>query len=170
MEIRPLTLSDAPRWYAIRVRMLRDHPEAFGSDVDDVEAKGIAGVEERIRNHGGPDSRMFGAFDGEELVGTIAYYFEGPKKRRHVRILWGMYVSPEVRGGGVGRALVERVLAEVAALPGVERIALEVSASNTAARRLYEATGFESYGVEPDGLRIGDCCEDTVLMSRRLAD
>lgn len=168
MEIRPLTIADAESWQAIRRRMLRDHPEAFGADADDFERKTLEEVEQRIARHAGPDSRMYGAFDDEALVGTIAYYFEGPRKRRHVRVIWGMYVASEVRGRGIGRALVEHALADIRKLDDVRRVVLEVSESNAGARRLYESCGFEAYGVEPDGLLIGERLEPTVLMNLAL--
>src|SRR2546421_2461293 len=50
-------------------------------------------------------------------------------------------VAPTHRRQGIGRALVERVLQELAGL-GVRTVYLEVRASNTSARRLYESLGF----------------------------
>lgn len=50
-------------------------------------------------------------------------------------------VRPRYRGGGMGSALLHRVLAEARQL-GAHRATLEVRASNAAARRLYERLGF----------------------------
>lgn len=50
-------------------------------------------------------------------------------------------VRPHLRGGGLGTALMQHVLAEARRL-GARRATLEVRASNTAARRLYERLGF----------------------------
>lgn len=64
-------------------------------------------------------------------------------------------VLPELRRGGVGSALLERVLADGAA-KGAPRATLEVRRSNDAALRLYEKFGFavtavrRGYYTHPD--------------------
>jgi ribosomal-protein-alanine N-acetyltransferase len=50
-------------------------------------------------------------------------------------------VRPQLRGAGIGTALLHHVLAEARHL-GARRATLEVRASNEAARRLYERLGF----------------------------
>lgn len=52
-----------------------------------------------------------------------------------------MYVSPAVRGSGLGRRLVAALEAEARAL-GVRRLVLETGTRQHAALALYEATGF----------------------------
>ena len=54
-------------------------------------------------------------------------------------------VAPEVRRLGVGRALLQRVLAELGEA-SVQTVYLEVRESNLAARRLYETHGFDAVG------------------------
>ena len=53
-----------------------------------------------------------------------------------------MYVSPAVRGKGLGRRLVTALEAEARAL-GVRRLVLETGVRQHAALALYEATGFQ---------------------------
>jgi ribosomal-protein-alanine N-acetyltransferase len=55
-------------------------------------------------------------------------------------------VRPALRGSGIGTALMHHVLAEGASL-GARRATLEVRASNTGARRLYERLGFYVAGT-----------------------
>ena len=55
-------------------------------------------------------------------------------------------LRPGFRAQGMGSALLERVLTEGRGL-GARRATLEVRASNTAARRLYERLGFYVAGV-----------------------
>ena len=50
-------------------------------------------------------------------------------------------ILPEFRGMGIGTTLLHHVLAEATRL-GAKRATLEVRASNSAARRLYERLGF----------------------------
>lgn len=54
-------------------------------------------------------------------------------------------VAPAHHRRGIGRALVEEVLARLAAR-GVRAVFLEVRASNTAARALYAGVGFREVG------------------------
>ena len=58
-------------------------------------------------------------------------------------------LRPGFRAQGMGSALLERVLSEGRGL-GARRATLEVRASNTAARRLYERLGFYVAGVRRD--------------------
>jgi ribosomal protein S18 acetylase RimI-like enzyme len=67
-----------------------------------------------------------------------------------------MYVDSEHRGRGVGRALLEALIERARALPDLRQIQLSVTASQAAARRLYESLGFVPYGREPASLRVGD--------------
>jgi ribosomal protein S18 acetylase RimI-like enzyme len=48
--------------------------------------------------------------------------------------------------------------------PGLEQVALGVSTTNVAAKRLYESLGFEIYGRENRALKIGDEYVDEELM------
>jgi ribosomal protein S18 acetylase RimI-like enzyme len=56
-----------------------------------------------------------------------------------------MWVDPGFRRTGVGRALVEAVIARARAA-GKRRVVLHVVADNTDARGLYERTGFVATG------------------------
>src|SRR5438128_1619883 len=72
--------------------------------------------------------------------GVVAGYVVAHSAADEGEIL-NLGVAPTHRRQGIGRALVERVLQELAGL-GVRTVYLEVRASNTSARRLYESLGF----------------------------
>lgn len=168
MEIRPLVPGDALSWLAIRTRMLTEHPESFGSDAGDFAGTTVVEVATRIADNSGPDSIMYGAFERGELVGTIGFFQDGGAKRKHLRVIWGMYVAPEVRRRSCGKLLMERALADLRGLEGVSRVSLDVSSSSGPAQALYESFGFEVYGVEPDSLLVEARLVDTTLMTLRL--
>jgi len=65
-------------------------------------------------------------FEGNQIVCTIK----------------DMYVSPRLRGQGIGAALLE-FAEDFARSWGASRMALDVTVTNTAAVRLYEKTGYE---------------------------
>jgi putative acetyltransferase len=78
------------------------------------------------------DGRVQGGAGFAQLLGGEATTCELKK----------MYFLPALRGRGVGRAALERVLA-AAKLAGYRRCYLETFHTMHAARRLYEAAGFE---------------------------
>jgi ribosomal protein S18 acetylase RimI-like enzyme len=61
-----------------------------------------------------------------------------------------LYVVPDLRGQGLGRALLEAAL-EVARERGADHIDLNTSVDDAAARGLYESMGFTNREGSPDG-------------------
>ena len=82
---------------------------------------------------------------------------------RHCGTL-GMGLLPHFRGRGLGRRLAEATIA-AACERGVERVELEVFASNADAIRLYEGLGFVREGVKQKGRKLDGRYDDIVLMS-----
>lgn len=64
-----------------------------------------------------------------------------------------LYVAPERRGEGIGRALLEATM-DAAREAGAVRIDLGTSVDDTAAIALYESCGFTNREREPDGPRM----------------
>jgi GNAT superfamily N-acetyltransferase len=67
---------------------------------------------ERIQSVAG-GSFVFGAFDGDALVGTAGFWREKQPKLRHKGMVWGVYVKPEHRGQGLARSLMAALLDRV---------------------------------------------------------
>ncbi|MBZ5652679.1 MAG: GNAT family N-acetyltransferase [Acidobacteriia bacterium] len=86
------------------------------------------------------------------------------EKIRHRGGIWGVYVSEECRGKGVGRTLLTELIGLVQLLPGIEQVALAVSSQNAGAKSLYESLGFKVYGCEKRALKIGNGYVDEELM------
>ncbi|HEX8032964.1 MAG TPA: GNAT family N-acetyltransferase [Ktedonobacterales bacterium] len=160
--IRTLEERDAERYHRLRLRALREEPEAFGSSYEEQAELPLAWFVERIRE---TETRFtLGAFDGETLVGSVMFTRETGVKERHRGIVTGMYVAPEARGHGAGRALLAAAIERGRALAGVEQIHLAVTTRNLAARALYVSVGFVVYGTEPHALKLGDEYLDEELM------
>ena len=86
------------------------------------------------------DGRVIGALIGEvEENPEGSDTFAIPDRVAH---LHDLAVLPDARGGGVGRALMDRFEAELRARDVVS-YGLDVMAGNEGARRFYEALGFE---------------------------
>jgi ribosomal protein S18 acetylase RimI-like enzyme len=160
--IRRLEPADAARFQALRLRGLREAPTAFGSSYEEESDRPVAEVAERMANN--PDGFILGAFHDDTLVGTVGMQRERPQKRRHKLVLWGMYVRPESRRGGVGRRLVAEALRQGFALPGIRQVLLGVNAANTPAQALYTAAGFTAFGLERGCMIVDGVLEDEVHM------
>lgn len=82
------------------------------------------------------------------------------------QIVVSTYVDGDWRGQGVGRALMNAVIA--AARGTVEQLTLTVVQGNDAAMALYRKVGFEVCGVEPRALKSASGYADEVLIIRIL--
>jgi ribosomal protein S18 acetylase RimI-like enzyme len=67
-----------------------------------------------------------------------------------------MYVPPEYRGRGIGKALLLDAIARARTLSGLEDLILAVTVGNERARALYLAVGFTSVAREPRYLKLGE--------------
>lgn len=150
MDIRRLTPADADAYRALRLRALRDHPEAFTSSWEEDCAKPPADSAARLAS---PQQRHWGAFDGATLQGIVGLELLPRAKERHKGHVVGMYVAPECAGKGVGKALLAAVLAAAEDL-GLSDLVLTLSEGNAAALRLYQAAGFVAFGTEPRAIRV----------------
>jgi ribosomal protein S18 acetylase RimI-like enzyme len=136
------------------------HPDAFGSSVAERAALPLKWWEERLvpdpaAPGSQPASLVLGAFEEEELAGVVGLAFETREKTRHKALLFGMCVPPKFRRLGLGRRLVLAALKEAQARPGLRLVQLTVSATNHAARTLYEQCGFMEFGLEPLAMAFG---------------
>jgi RimJ/RimL family protein N-acetyltransferase len=68
----------------------------------------------------------------------------------------------------VGRRLLEALVDEARTWDGVERLTLTVVERAEAARRLYAAAGFETFGREPDAFRRGAVRDAALHLARAL--
>ena len=169
VDIRPLRAADAAEFQAIRLRGLLENPEAFGSTHAEEADRPVERVAERLGADPTSGFVLGAALEaGGPLVGVAGCYRESSRKRRHVGIVWGMFVAPEARGRGVGGALVDRVIAVAGEWPGVEQLTLTVVPENAAARALYVSRGFRVFGLEPRALRDESRHYDVELMWRPL--
>ncbi len=158
LVIRPLGRDDVEAWRTIRLEALAQAPEAFGDSYEVAVARPIEQFRQTVTGPFPP----FGAFSGGALVGTVGFYVMSGPKMAHRGQLWGMYVAPAARGQGIGRALIEAVIAH--ARSRVEQIHLHVVTTNEAAYQLYRRMGFQPYGIEPRALRHDGRYYDETMM------
>lgn len=152
-EIHPLTADDAERFQALRLQGLRECPGAFASSPEDEAVLPMNEVAHRLSAVAG-QKVVLGAFVDGMLVGLTGLMRESHRKLRHKAFVWGVYVTPSARRGGVARALMGQALATARDEFGVRQVLLGVNERNTAALTLYQRLGFEVFGRERDFMLI----------------
>lgn len=160
-RISRLQASDAEAFRTIRLAALRTAPEAFGSTYGSEANRPLSAFAERLSS-----SAVFGAYDGQQIVGMAGFMREAGPKVAHKAFVWGFYVEPDWRSRGVGSALVAALIE--AAQGVVEQLTLTVVEDNDAAIALYEKFGFSAYGVEPRALKTSSGYVNEILMGLRL--
>ncbi|NIE68019.1 N-acetyltransferase [Burkholderia sp. Ax-1719] len=161
LTIRTLTENDVDAFRAMRLHAAVDTPFAI---VPTPEEEAHWTREENIARVRETDQQaVFGAFDGETLIGITGWRREQRVKFAHKSIVWGVFVDPAYRRTGIGRRLMESAI-ERAKASGVEQLQLSVCAQNPRAQTLYLSLGFVIYGREMRAMKIGDAYFDEDLM------
>jgi ribosomal protein S18 acetylase RimI-like enzyme len=162
IEVRTARSDEWRRVRDLRLRALADSPDAFGSTFERERAhakrewlRWISGWESAV-------NRLVVAVDGDEWIGMAVGSRTGDDERAH---LYAMWVDPLARRAGIGRRLVEAVLAW-ARDQGTTEIELGATATNRGAVEFYEGLGFADTG-ERHALRDGSRLE-VVVMRRDL--
>lgn len=139
MEIRPGRVEDAEAC-ARTLAAVAEEGRLIGTQapVD------VAERAERFRGHVADDGErlLVAEDDGGAVVGHLALH----RTTATGVLSFGMALLPEARGRGAGRTLLERALAEAAAL-GAHKVELEVWPWNGRAIGLYASMGFEVEGL-----------------------
>lgn len=167
--VRVLGPDDAPPYQALRLRGLREHPEAFTSSAEHDADQPLAWAQRRLADDATrPDDFFLGAFDGCALVGIVGLEGHYRPKARHNATLVGMYVPRERAGSGVGRGLTQTLVARARAIPALTQIDLTVTAGNRHAQALYAHCGFTVVGLWPRAIQVDGVFHDKVRMQLQL--
>jgi len=159
--IRPLGPADVHQFIKVRRDSFRYAPLSFQQEPDvaiDVEKTKQDLTEKNEENF------VHGYFIEEELVAIWGFFRYQPIKRRHRGYVWGVYVSKDHRGKGIGKALLQECIARARKINGLERIILTVSHQALGALKLYQSAGFVEFGREPGAARTGDVPMDEIYL------
>lgn len=167
LDIRALTAKDVEAYKALRLVAISDSPTAVWPTADEEAQRTFKEIAARIEQTA--TQIVFGAFSGARLVGIAGLRRELLTQVAHKATLWGVFVQPQFRKGGVARKLFARIQAHAREI-GVLQIHLCVNAENARAKQLYQSMGFQAYGLEPRAMRVGGRFYDEERMCLRLVD
>lgn len=157
LQVRRLTGKDAAAFQALRLKGLREHPDAFGSSLEEEVDRSLDQIAEAL------DARFVAGCERDGVLVGVGGIRRGDSvKTRHRAVIWGMYVDPEARRLGAAALLLSSLIDH--ARGRVEDVTLTVAAHNEAALRLYRSFGFIEYGLDPGALKLGNDYIDERLM------
>jgi ribosomal protein S18 acetylase RimI-like enzyme len=165
IQFRPLRQDEWRDFQALRLRSITETPLAIYPTLEEERARTPEQIQAKIA--GTPHQVVFGAYAGTTLVGIAGLRREPLVQVAHKGVLWGVYLHPDYRRGGVARRLLQ-ALFDQARAHGVTQVRLNVNVENARAAGLYRSMGFETYGREPQAMRVDGRYYDEELMLLRL--
>ena len=108
MKARKLLPDDAHALIALRAEALAIEPLSFAASLGDDVASSADAVRRFLTQ--AESQAVFGWFEGSTLIGMVGLVRGTKEKQRHRASVWGMYVRPNARRMGVGRALLGAVI------------------------------------------------------------
>ena len=134
VEIKPITADDRAVWTPLWRAYLKYYETTLSDAIYESSFHRL--VDPRTSSYHG-----FLAWDGADAVGLVHYIFHMHGwKIEPVTYLQDLYTTPNARGKGVGRALIEAVYAAADA-EGAPTVYWMTQDFNAAGRRLYDKVG-----------------------------
>lgn len=161
---RLLAAEDSAIFRDLRLRAAKEEPAAFLESYEELIEETAEQYKSRFNN-----GWIAGAFCEGGLVGCSGLFVRKGRKVRHKGTVWGVYVTPEMRGHAIARTLTNMVLDEGKAA-GLEVAVLNADSANPVALGLYESMGFMLQGMEPHDLKLPERYVDNVLMVKFLQE
>jgi ribosomal protein S18 acetylase RimI-like enzyme len=161
VEIRRLSAERWRDYRALRLEALKSDSPAFGSSFEEEEMFTEDEWKRRIQN------ALF-AMSSDAPVGMVVYAFNGRSKTRHIAEIFGVYVSADHRGEGVGTRMLEHALLQIRKNRRVVKIKLAVNPEQRAAVKLYKKAGFVVTGRAKKELKVGRRFFDMLYMEKLL--
>jgi ribosomal protein S18 acetylase RimI-like enzyme len=152
--IRQLESKDSGSYYKLRLESLKLNPEAFGTGAEDW----AKATDEQVKNlleTSNQDDFVLGYFQDGELAGVIGLKREKKHSVSHKGTVWGLAVLPEFRKRGIGKNLLNALIAKVSHSQELKYIRAVTTVSPLNAQHIFEDCGFTIYGLEPRGIREG---------------
>lgn len=155
ISFRQLGKNDAPIYRKIRLDCLKNFPDNFGSTFDEESKVNELKFETYLKEEN-TDNFMFGAFNGENLIGVCGFSRETRNKTKHRGEIVQMYVNPDYSGKNIGFDLLQKTVEKALESLEIEQIVLSLVAENQGANKLYKKIGFVEYGFLQNYFKQGE--------------
>jgi len=162
MIVRKLTPDEWKIFRELRLAGLQSDPASFATSYEG----SLQMSDDEWRDFFGSRD-YFAAFDQDKPVGMAAIRRDDGESFAHRAVVLNVYVSPNMRGRGVGERLLSK-LADYAQAQGVLQLELGVNAESMGVIKLYERNGYTKIGTMPRGFRVGGKFYDEIYMIRLL--
>ena len=150
--VRRLAPQDWPRYRDVRLRALRDSPDAFGSTLEREAHRTDAHWQERLTSAATSEWDLPVVIEqGDQFVGLV--WGKIDPSAAQTTYVFQMWVAPDSRARGYGAMLLDAIVVWARG-KGARQVLLNVTCGDTAAMRLYARAGFRPAG-EPEPLRPG---------------
>jgi ribosomal protein S18 acetylase RimI-like enzyme len=167
ITISKLNIDEWPKYKALRLEALQNDPSSFGQSYNDILKSPDEKWKEQLqKSHNNDGSVMFFAKDKDRLVGMLGALWDYKEKTKHLAKIVGVYVSPNYRGRGIGKLLMETILKYLNDMPQIEKIKLGVVTKQTTALKMYEKHGFKHVGKLEKELKVDNQYFDEYLMEK----
>ena len=144
-EIVSLLPESWEEYKRLRLRALSTEAQAFGTSYAEAAEYPDEHWRQRLQDvFDGKSHLLFARLDGK-LVGMVGAFQQDEDRKNLSANVISMYVEAEFRSRGIGRALLSRLLQDLA-LKGIEKARLDVVADQVAAKHLYLSLGFAFTG------------------------
>ena len=161
-RVRVLTPADAVAVRDIRLESLRLYPENFGNAWEEEATQPIGFWEGRLAG----SAHWLGAEADGELAGLTVVSLNSRMKLAHNGEVGAVYVRDKFHRRGIARALMQSAM-EYLEANGASYATLNVTASNDAARKLYESLGFTVCGQLEGELKVDGRFHSELMMRAR---
>lgn len=140
---RRATKDDVTLFKEVRLKALKDSPDAFGSTYESALQRDQRSWEEQLwsTTTGGNRNTQF-AFEEDQCIGIAALYREPSAPSGDIIMMW---VDPGHRGSSAASLLVHNLLSW-SRESGFSAVSLDVTESNARAIKFYEKQGFHDTG------------------------
>jgi len=123
----------------LRLSLLKVYPDAFLGAYSEEKKRSL----KEWRDYFFKDNQLWVVKEKGRLMGMVFCARFKYQRARHVARMSGLGVLPELKSQGVGRALVEKVIAWVKDQRGIRRLQIETFADNQVAVPFYKKMGFK---------------------------
>jgi ribosomal protein S18 acetylase RimI-like enzyme len=161
IEIKTLGEDRWQDYRDLRLESLKKEPLAYESSYEEA----IGASEDHWRNR---MKDVLFALNQEKPVGIIVCVRETMVKCKHIANIWGVYVTQEYRGQGVGKQLMEAALARIKESDGIVKVKLTANPTQKPAVKLYQNFGFKIAGHVKKELYIDGKFYDELIMEKML--